>query len=142
LSSWLISPGTNRRTIAGVSYGCQLAGCLSLMGIGTFPALLWIGMVLFGMGIGNATSLPPLIAQSEFTRQQVNRVVTLIVATAQGCYAFAPVFFGGLKSLFVGAQCELFILALAGCIQGPAMLTLFVGNKSPEQTGESVQPAR
>ncbi|WP_397452812.1 MFS transporter [Pseudomonas sp. NA-150] len=133
LSNWLISPSTNRRTVACMSYGCQLAGCLTLMGISAIPALLWIGMILFGMGIGNATSLPPLIAQSEFPRQQIHRVVTLIVATAQGCYAFAPVFFGGIKSLLAGAQGELLILALAGGIQSLAMLALFIGGKGSEQ---------
>lgn len=141
LSGWLLSPGANRRRVAGMSYGCQFAGCLILMGISTFPELLWIGMILFGIGIGNATSLPPLIAQSEFPRQQIQRVVTLIVATAQGCYAFAPVFFGGAKSLFAGATGELFILALAGCIQGLAMLALFVGSKGSEQSGVILKPS-
>lgn len=127
LSGRLISPNTNRRRVACMSYGCQLAGCLTLMGISALPALLWPGMVLFGLGIGNATSLPPLIAQSEFPRQHIHRVVTLIVATAQGCYAFAPVVFGGVRSLLHGAQGEVVILALAGGIQGLAMVVLFVG---------------
>lgn len=127
LSGRLISPSTNRRMVACMSYGCQLAGCLTLMGISALPALLWPGMILFGLGIGNATSLPPLIAQSEFPRQHIHRVVTLIVATAQGCYAFAPVVFGGVRSVVHGAQGELVILALAGGIQGLAMVVLFVG---------------
>ncbi|MDB5983430.1 MAG: transporter [Pseudomonas sp.] len=131
LSSRLISPNTNRRMVACMSYGCQLAGCLTLMGISAIPALLWPGMILFGLGIGNATSLPPLIAQSEFPRQHIHRVVTLIVATAQGCYAFAPVVFGGVKSLLHGAQGELLILGLAGGIQGLAMFVLFVGCDRP-----------
>lgn len=135
LSSWLLSPSASRRRVAGMSYGCQFAGCLSLMGIGAFPELLWVGMVLFGLGIGNATSLPPLIAQSEFARQQIQRVVTLIVATAQGCYAFAPVVFGGARSLFAGGAGELFILAMAGCFQGLAIFALFVGSKGSEQSG-------
>ncbi|MFA1637595.1 hypothetical protein ACDY95_29385, partial [Achromobacter ruhlandii] len=41
-------------------------------------------------GIGNATSLPPLIAQAEFAREDAARVVPLIVALSQGAYAFAP----------------------------------------------------
>jgi hypothetical protein len=127
LSSRLIAPTTNRRFAACMSYGCQLVGCVTLMGISAIPTLLWPGMVLFGIGIGNATSLPPLIAQSEFPRQHVHRVVTLIVATAQGCYAFAPVVFGGVRSLVYGAQGEVVILALAGGLQGLAMLVLFVG---------------
>jgi hypothetical protein len=37
--------------------------------------------------------MPPLIAQSEFCRQDVPRVVASIVATAQATYAFAPAAF-------------------------------------------------
>jgi len=37
---------------------------------------------------------PPLIAQVEFVRGDVARVVALIVAIAQGAYAFAPAAFG------------------------------------------------
>ena len=53
--------------------------------------------MLFGAGIGNATSLPPLIAQSEFARDVAR--VPLIVAIAQAAYAFAPAIFGALRSL-------------------------------------------
>ena len=56
--------------------------------------LLLVGTLLFGAGIGNATSLPPLIAQVEFVRDEVARVVSLIVAVAQAGYAFAPAAFG------------------------------------------------
>lgn len=129
LSGWLIPSSANRRHVACLSYGCQLAGCLILMGLGAIPELLWPGMILFGIGIGNATSLPPLIAQAEFPRQQVARVVTLIVAIAQGCYAFAPVMFGSVRSLFEGAGGELLILALAAGIQGMAVLALLAGRR-------------
>lgn len=128
-ATWLLAQGIKRRTVACLSYGCQVAGCLSLIGLGEYPALLWAGMILFGIGIGNATSLPPLIAQVEFPRRQVARVVTLIVATAQGCYAFAPVVFGAMKELLDDASGEMFILLAAGCIQTLALVALSVGRK-------------
>lgn len=128
-ATWLLARGIKRRTVACLSYGCQVAGCLSLIGLGEYPALLWAGMILFGIGIGNATSLPPLIAQTEFPRQQVARVVTLIVATAQGCYAFAPVAFGAMKELLGGASGEMFILLATGGIQALALVALNVGSK-------------
>lgn len=139
LSGWLLSPGTDRRSAACLSYGCQLTGCLALMGISTHPALLWLGMILFGLGIGNATSLPPLIAQAEFSRLHLQRVVPLIVATAQGCYAFAPLFFGGIKSLLQGSQGELLVLALAGAIQALAMGALWVGRTGATRTGGNMR---
>lgn len=126
----LMPVNANRRNVACLSYGVQLLGCLVMLGIGQWPALVWLGVMLFGAGIGNATSLPPLIAQAEFTRQQSQRVVALIVATAQGCYAFAPAIFGVVKSLSGGAGIALF--TLAGVIQGMAIAVLLVG-KSPRR---------
>ena len=61
--------------------------------------LLLLGVVLFGAGIGNTTSLPPMIAQAEFLQEDVSRVVPLIVAVGQGTYAFAPAVFGLIREL-------------------------------------------
>ena len=61
--------------------------------------LLLLGVVLFGAGFGNATSLPPLIAQVEFVKEDVARVVGLIVGISQGGYAFAPALFGVIREL-------------------------------------------
>lgn len=140
-STSLISRKINRRSVACISFSCQFAGCVSLMGIMIYPALLWIGMTLFGMGIGNATSLPPIIAQSEFPRGQVHRVITLIVAISQSGYAFAPLLFGVAKSLLPVGHGELFLLVLAGSIQCFAILALFIG-RNGHKTRESSQPAR
>ncbi len=56
--------------------------------------MILLGVMLFGSGIGNATSLPPLIAQADFATEDVPRVVALIVAIGQATYAFAPALFG------------------------------------------------
>ena len=47
---------------------------------GENAAAMAFGVLLFGLGIGNATSLPPLMAQVEFQEADVSRVVPLIVA--------------------------------------------------------------
>lgn len=131
LASRLLRASTHRRRAACISYGCQLLGCLAIAGTGLWSALLWLGVVLFGLGIGNATSLPPLIAQSEFSREQLQRVVTLIVASAQACYAFAPALFGVVKAGFSDAQGDIVILGLAAGIQGLAILMLAIGSRRP-----------
>ena len=97
---WLMPPGADRRIVACLSYGIQIAGCLLLLafGVGNVPLVL-AGVMLFGFGIGNATSLPPLIAQAEFAREDTARVVALIVAIGQASYAFAPAIFGLLREL-------------------------------------------
>jgi hypothetical protein len=90
--------------------------------------LLLLAVVLFGSGIGNATSLPPLIAQVEFVKDEVQRVISLIVAVAQATYAFAPAFFGAL--LVFGSpktpNATLFFAAVAA-VQGLAIACFWVG---------------
>ena len=95
LVGWLMPVGADRRLVACASYGVQITGSLAfLFAAGGNVPLLLLGVVLFGSGIGNATSLPPLIAQVEFVAEDVPRAVPLIVAMSQGTYAFAPAAFG------------------------------------------------
>jgi len=87
----LSGPQADRRRAASASYALQAAGTLLLwMGGAAHLWLVVLGVALFGLGIGNATSLPPLIAQAEFARAEVPRVVARCVAFAQALYAFAP----------------------------------------------------
>jgi hypothetical protein len=65
-----------------------------LLAQGESIALLLLGVLLFGSGFGSATSMPPLVAQVEFVREEVVRVVALIVGISQATYAFAPALFG------------------------------------------------
>ena len=83
-----------RRLVAVASYGVQLAGSLLLLSASREQAgLVVMGIMLFGAGIGNATSLPPLIAQVEFVKDDVPRAVALMVALSQGLWAMAPASF-------------------------------------------------
>ena len=92
---WLMRYVASRRLIACANYVMQIAGSLAfLLAAGDNIPLLLLGIVLFGGGIGNANSLPPLIAQAEFAEADVSRVVSLIVAISQATYAFAPAAFG------------------------------------------------
>jgi len=100
LVGWLMPPDADRRLVACISYAVQIAGSMALLAAaGTHLPLLLLGVILFGSGIGNATSMPPLIAQTEFVREDVPRVVALIVGIAQGTFAFAPVVFGLIREL-------------------------------------------
>jgi hypothetical protein len=111
----------------------QVVGSLALIwAAGTSVPLLLLGVALFGAGIGNATSLPPLIAQVEFVKEDALRVVPLIVAIAQASYAFAPAAFGVLRAGEWGgatpASGALLFLAAAG-VQ-VAALVCFLGERS------------
>ncbi len=96
----LMPAGADRRLVACGGYALQAAGCAAFMlAGGTNVPLLIAGVVLFGLGFGNATSLPPLIAQVEFVKEDVTRVAALIVGIAQAGYAAAPVSFGVVREL-------------------------------------------
>src|SRR5262249_36022442 len=131
----LMPVGADRRLYGCVSYVVQMAGSLVLLGAtGQSPVLLIIGVVLFGAGIGNATSLPPLIAQSEFAKEDLGRAVALIVATSQAAYAFAPAAFGLLREAAgsaistPGAAPYLFIAA--ALLQAAAIAAFLIGRSA------------
>jgi MFS family permease len=97
---WLMPATVDRRLVACANYAVQIGGSLTLLVAGgSNVPLLLAGVLLFGIGIGNTTSLPPLIAQAEFDPASVSRVVALIVAISQATYAFAPAAFGILRKL-------------------------------------------
>lgn len=99
LLGWVMPLRADRRLVACGGYLVQVAGSLAfLFAAGTSVPLLLAGVVLLGVGYGNAVSLPPLIAQVEFVKEDVARVVALIVAIAQGGFAIAPAFFGLIRA--------------------------------------------
>jgi len=92
---------SNWRAIASFSLVVQALGCgVLVLAHGSSPALLILGAVLFGLGVGNAISVPPVIANLEFPREDAARAVALIVAISQGAYAMAPAIFGLLRQLW------------------------------------------
>jgi MFS family permease len=98
---WRASGTSNWRAIASYSLVAQALGCgVLLVADGSSPALLVIGVVLFGLGVGNAISVPPVIANLEFSKEDAARAVALIVAISQGAYAIAPAVFGLFRELW------------------------------------------
>jgi predicted MFS family arabinose efflux permease len=85
--------------------------------------LLLAGVLLFGVGIGNVTSMPPLIVQVEFVKDDVPRVVALVVAIGQATYAFAPAAFGFIRE-FAGAGA---LYGAAGLVYLAAIAVLLIG---------------
>lgn len=109
---WLMTPSTDRRVAAAANYAMQCLGCVAfLMAQGDSVVWLFAGVILVGLGIGNTTSLPPLIAQIEFAKADVPKAVALSVAIGQGTYAFAPFAFGLLRE--TGVEWSVFVVAIA-----------------------------
>ena len=88
----------SRRIAAAINFGIQAVGAVFLA-LGSGVPTLIIGCVLFGLGVGNLTSLPPLIVQHEFPPDDMGRSVALIVAINQAVFAFAPAVLGLLRDL-------------------------------------------
>jgi hypothetical protein len=131
----LLRAGTNRRVVAALAYAVQLTGTGVLLLVGEQQtAWILLGVTLFGSGIGNATSLPPLIAHVEFAKDDVPRAVALIVAMGQATYAFAPAAFGLVLSegaaggLHLGPGASAFFL-IAAAVQGIAILCFLAGRR-------------
>src|SRR5205085_11452113 len=86
----------DRRIVACGNFIVQALGTATLA-LGTTEAALYAGCILFGLGVGNTTSLPGLIAQQEFPKQHFARVISLIVAINQFSFAFGPSLLGQLQ---------------------------------------------
>jgi hypothetical protein len=127
---WAMPVWADRRVVACGSYAMQLAGSIVLiLAAGASAPLILLGVVLFGAGFGNATSLPPLIAQVDLHKDDVQRAVALIVGVSQGTYAFAPAVFGLLRGVGYGDDGS-FVYALAAVIQMLAIAAFLAGRRS------------
>ena len=79
----------NRRAVASLNFIVQAFG-VGVLAASTEKSALYLGCLLFGVGVGNATSLPGLIVQQEFSKSHFARIVSLIVAINQFSFAFGP----------------------------------------------------
>ena len=84
----------DRRAVACVNFIVQMLGMAILA---TAPAMLYLGCALFGLGVGNTTSLPGLLVQQEFQKQHFARIVSLVVAINQFSFAFGASLLGQLE---------------------------------------------
>lgn len=135
LVGWLLPADADRRLVAAMTYLVQIGGCAAfVLAQGQSVPLLLLGIVLFGVGIGNVTSLPPLIAQSEFARIDVPRAVALCTAIGQATYAFAPATFGALRDFAAASESRSMETALffltAATIQLIAACAYIAGRRS------------
>lgn len=133
LVGWVMPASADRRLVACASYGVQVIGSLLfLLAAGAGGLWLAFGIALFGLGVGNATSLPPLIAQQEFSAAETARVVPLIVAIGQAGYAFAPAAFGLLRGIGeVDATESGALFVCAAAVQLAAIGCLLLGRGLP-----------
>lgn len=111
----------DRRFAAAVNFAVQIGGVL-LLTFSSGSVGLTLGCVLFGLGIGNLVSFPPLIVQKEFDREDVVTAVALIFAINQGVFAFAPAIIGALRDTTANYQLPFTLIAVVQVIAGMIIL--------------------
>ena len=113
----------DRRRAGAWNFALQTLGTLILlMALDVSAAWLLLGCVVVGLTVGNMLSLPPMIAQTEFTRADVGRVVALVTAVNQATYALTPGGFGLLRDL-TGSGAA--VLVAAALLQAISAVILF-----------------
>lgn len=111
----------DRRFAAAINFAVQIGGVL-LLTFSSRSVGLTLGCVLFGLGIGNLTSFPPLIVQKEFDREDVVTAVALIIAINQGVFAFAPAIIGALRDTTANYQLPFALIAVVQLLAGMIIL--------------------
>jgi MFS family permease len=98
----------NRRVVASLNFVMQALG-IGILAAATEVWMLYLGCLLVGAGVGNATSLPGLIVQQEFPKQHFVRVVSLVVAINQFSFAFGPTLIAQLRRASGGYTAALLV---------------------------------
>jgi MFS family permease len=96
IAAGYIADRIDRRRLASANFAVQLLG-MGILATAPTAAMLYLGCVLFGLGLGNTTSLPGLIVQHEFPNRHFARIISLVVAINQFSFAFGPAILGLLQ---------------------------------------------
>jgi uncharacterized protein GlcG (DUF336 family)/predicted MFS family arabinose efflux permease len=106
----------DRRRVASATLGVQMLG-LALLATASSASAVYAGCVLFGVGVGNMTTLPGLILAVEWPRERFAALVGLVVGINQLTFAFGPSLVG-----FIRDRAGSYGLALGVCmvLQGVA----------------------
>src|SRR5262249_4675271 len=86
----------NRRLVSSGTLVIQMIG-LALLAWAPSPMAVYLGCALFGLGVGNLTTLPGLILAVEWPREQFGALVSLVVGINQFTFAFGPSLVGILR---------------------------------------------
>lgn len=109
----LLPAGMDRRLAGVANFLVQAVGSVVLaVAAGESATLLLLGVILFGLGIGQLLSLPPLIAQAEWPAEAVGRVVATVSAVMTAFCAFGPALLGVALDHFGPAAPPLLALGL------------------------------
>jgi MFS family permease len=123
LATGVIVDRVHRRVVASVTLAIQILG-VGLLATASAAAALYVGCVLFGLGVGNLTTLPGLIVAVEWPPERFAALVGLVVGINQLTFAFGPSLVGVLHDWSGG-----YAPALAACaaLEATAAVTVLLG---------------
>jgi len=125
LATGLVVDRLNRRVVASVTLVIQIVG-LALLARAPSAVGVYTGCALFGLGVGNLTTLPGLILAVEWPRERFSALVGLVVGINQFTFAFGPSLVGVLRDWTgaygpaLGSCMALQAMAAAMILLGPA----------------------
>lgn len=125
LLTGLVIDRLNRRLVAAATLLVQMAG-LGLLAGAASPMVVYAGCALFGLGVGNLTSLPGLILAVEWPREQFSALVALVVGINQLTFALGPSLVGLLRD-----HSATYTPALLTCMSLQAIAAALIAWPSP-----------
>ncbi|HZN51563.1 MAG TPA: MFS transporter, partial [Methylomirabilota bacterium] len=124
LATGFVVDRMNRRLVTSLTLIVQLIG-VTLLARESSAAGVYAGCVLFGLGVGNLTTLPGLIVAVEWPRERFSALVGLVVGINQLTFAFGPSLVGvvrdaaGSYAAGLGACAALQAISAALILMGP-----------------------
>jgi hypothetical protein len=130
LGTGVVVDRLNRRLVSSVTLAVQIGG-LALLAWAP-AAAVYAGCALFGLGVGNLTTLPGLILAVEWPREHFSSLVGLVVGINQFTFAFGPLLVGVVRD-WAGAYGP----ALGACtvLQAVAAVMILLGPRRVRSTG-------
>jgi MFS family permease len=115
----------DRRVVSAANFALQMAALGLAVRAETVPEV-YVACILFGLGAGNVITLPSLIVQREFPREQFSRIVSLVVSITQFTFAFGPAILGVLRD-WSGSYRTSFLFCIV--LQAIAAALVLLGRK-------------
>ena len=110
----VLSDRVDLRKLSAVNIGAQ-GGALAVMAAWPSPTVLVVASLVFGLGVGNLITFPPLLAREEFGQRSFGTVFGLVGAATQAGVALGPGLMGLLHDALGSYQTALWCLvALEG----------------------------
>jgi MFS family permease len=123
----------DRRVVSAANFALQTTA-LGLLLFANATSLVYLGCLLFGLGVGNMITLPSLIVQQEFPQQYFSKVVSLVVSLNQFTFAFGPAILGGLRD-WSGDYHASFLFCMS--LLTIAAVVVLLGRRPPEPEGSA-----